>query len=384
MGKYGRAHIGKTFNDGKLVVVDGGTKHSYVKVKCSVCAKDPELFGGGEFETAYSSLIVGKLPCGCAKNYRSSLLQYEIKINRKIVSENLPIKFLGFGVVSWKLSRTKINLFCNRMGVEFTVSSINDFFSGDGNLGVRRSASETIAEYNMNNSAYTVWDTGNRGGSDVLCGFHCKICESKEIESLFEVRLGNLSSGAIPCYCSTHKKNLSGDYVVEMTKRKISDSDNVTVIGAVEKGMRWFPTFVCKIHGVYSRRYIELDKTGCCCLICNPPKTGYDRTKTGSLYLLEIQTDCDNILGYGISNKLNNRLTTHRKNLEDLGYKILSTRVFEGSGTKVLSVENAIKALHKSGLIDCEGFRRESISIDRKEEVLKLCKTLKEITLDTK
>jgi len=45
VSKYGRHHIGTEFNEGKLVVVDGGDKNGYVKVKCLVCANDPELFG---------------------------------------------------------------------------------------------------------------------------------------------------------------------------------------------------------------------------------------------------------------------------------------------------------------------------------------------------
>ncbi len=382
MREYNKSRVGETFNEGNLVVVSRA-KGGYVKVKCLVCAKDPELYGDAVFEQVYTALRKGSIPCGCAKNPRISLMQYKIKIDRKIVSENLPIKFLGFGVISGKPSNTEVNLFCNRMGIEFTINSINSFFAGDGNLGIPHSASETLSKYNMNNPSYTVWDTGKKFGSSVWCGFHCKICESKGLESLFESTLNNLDKGRIPCYCSA-KKKLSGDYISEMAKRRVSEgnNENISVIGAVKKGNYWFPTFVCKIHGLYSRVHDSTSAIGYECIECNPPKTGYDKSKQGSLYLLEIQTDSTIVLGYGITNKLNNRLTTHRKNLKDLGYKILSTRIFEGSGTKILSVENAIKLLHKTGLIDCEGFRRESISIDRKEEVLELCVGLKEISLD--
>jgi hypothetical protein len=65
MGKYGRTHIGKTFNDGKLVVVDGGDKNGYVKVKCSVCAEDSELFESGVFETNYFCCERGSFGAMC-------------------------------------------------------------------------------------------------------------------------------------------------------------------------------------------------------------------------------------------------------------------------------------------------------------------------------
>ncbi len=379
MGKYCRSHIGKTFNDAKLVVVDGGDKYGYVKVKCSVCAKDPELFGDGVFETAYGSCEKGSLPCGCAKKFYWTLPQYEIRIKRKIIDENLDIEFVGFGNRVSSLNSTPVKLFCNKSLTEYEVYSIYDFFSGKGNRGKTFSAEERIAMYNKDNSNYIVWDSGKKTGFNVVCGFYCKICENRGFESLFEINSASLFSGQIPCYCSSVSKRITGDHIVEITKTKlnIQKLSGVEVIGAYRKKEAWYSVFLCNTHGVYSRNSSDLNKTGCHCLKCNPPLTGYDKTKQGSLYLLEIQTDSGTILGYGITNKLNNRLTTHRKNLKELGYKILSTRIFEGSGTKVLSVESAIKALHKTGLIDCEGFRRESISIDRKEEVLLLCAGLK-------
>lgn len=275
-----------------------------------------------------------------------------------------------------------MKLFCNESNKEYEVKSISSFLEGVGNGGRTLTLEDRIVQYNANNQNYTVWDSGKRdvkSGATII-GFHCKKCESQGIESLFEINSSNLFKNSIPCHCS-NKIYLSGDHVVEMAKRKINETEveNVNVLGAYIRGKKWIISFICPIHGVYSREYNALKRYGCNCSMCFPSKSGYDKTKLGSLYLLEVQTDFSIVLGYGITNKLNNRLTTHRKNLKDIGYKILSTRVFKGSGTKVLAVENAIKALHKSGLIDCEGFRRESISIDRKEEVLELCKTLKEI-----
>jgi hypothetical protein len=385
MGKYCREHIGKTFNDGKLVVVDGGDKKNYVKVKCNICAEDSELFGDGMFETKFHGLTIGRIPCGCSKIPQWTLQQYEIRIKRKIIEENLDIKFIRFGKSNSKISLTPVKLFCNRNLKEFEVAAVCSFFQGVGNQGSTFPIREKIDQFNLDNPNHVVWDNGKKSHRKVLCGFYCKTCESNGFESLYEISSTHLFQGKLPCYCS-EKKNISGDHVVEISKRKLYEQglNGVEVLGACKKGSNWYSVFFCSIHGVYSRRGHQLDTTGCQCMKCNPPSTGYDKTKLGSLYLLEIQTDSSTILGYGITNKIEGRLTTHRKNLNNLGYKILSTRIFGGSGTKVLSVENAVKSLHKTGLIDCEGFRRESISIDRKEEVLKLCVGLKEIEIDTK
>lgn len=384
MGKYGIAHIGKTFNDGKLVVVDGGDKPNRNTVKCLVCAVDAELHGNATYQARYDMLERGSLPCGCSSKPKYTLSQYEVKIKRKIESENLPVEFVGFGVVSRKISDTNVKLWCTKNSLEYEIRGIQSFLQGTGNNGKSDTYSELLAQYNKTNPNTTVWDSGKRVRTTIVCGFHCKVCEREGLESLFEIEAGHLLNGSVPCYCSGNVK-LTGDAVVEMAKLRLHEQglQDICVIGAFKKRNSWYSVFMCNKHGVYSRLYGNLKPIGCYCLKCSPPNFGYDKTKQGSLYLLEIQTDFDVILGYGITSKLGNRLTTHRKNLKELGYKILSTRIFEGSGTRVLSAENAIKSLHKTGLIDCEGFRRESISIDRKEEVLGLCAGLTEIKLDT-
>ncbi len=173
---------------------------------------------------------------------------------------------------------------------------------------------------------------------------------------------------------------VSGEYYTELARKQlcVDAVEGVSVLGAVKK-KRWYVVYLCDIHGYYSRSWSNISHKGSHCTKCTPPKTGYDKMKKGYIYFLDIQTLSGTILGYGITNKLNNRLTTHSKNLKSIGATITNIQVFEGSGTAVLAVENAIKSLHTTGLLDCEGFRRESINIARKDEVLELCKKLKEL-----
>ncbi len=380
MGKYCRQHIGKTFNDGKLTVVDGGDKEGSVKVKCAVCAEDSELFDNGIFEPQYGNLVSGKLPCGCSKRYIWNLQQYAVKIQRKITDEGLLIEFKGFGISNSRLSCTPVRLFCNTALAEYEVSTISSFFLGAGNYGKSFTAMERLEQYIEGNPRQKVWDTGKKKGTSLLLGFYCGICESNGYESLFTVRSNELFSGQVPCYCSS-KWCISGSHVVEVSSNKVQTEGltNISVIGAYKKGVAWQAVFLCDVHGVYSRSYNDAMARGCHCLKCTPPVTGYNTDKQGYLYLIEIQAQSGTILGYGITNKLNKRLTTHRMNLKSIGATITNIQVFEGSGTAVLAVENAIKALYPTGLIDCEGFRRESISIDMKDKVLEKCSKLKEL-----
>lgn len=381
MGKYGRHHIGKTFNEGKLVVVDGGDKESYVKVKCSVCEEDSELFGNAEFQIQYSNLVRGQLPCGCAPFVNWTLDQHKIRINRKILNEALPIKFLGFGKIGKYISETEVKLYCLDSNTEYTIGRLDAFYKGNGNNGVPHTVGAKLKEFSKSNKNYNVWETGNRSGrGHSIVGFHCSVCEDNGFESLFTTTSDRLLSGKIPCYCNNGIE-ISGDHVVEVSKKVLysQDLEGISVLSAYRKKRYWYTVFVCAIHGVYSRSYWNINKTGCHCTKCTPPKSGYDTNKKGYLYLLKINTHTEIILGYGITNKLNRRLTTHHMNLKSIGATITNIQVFEGSGTAVLAVENAIKSLHTTGLLDCEGFRRESISIDRKKEVLELCKKLKEL-----
>ena len=70
-----------------------GSRRKYL-IKCSECAKDPELFGEGLFETSKESLDRNYKPCGCGSSYRWSESQSIVRINRKAVE--LGVQFLGF------------------------------------------------------------------------------------------------------------------------------------------------------------------------------------------------------------------------------------------------------------------------------------------------
>lgn len=79
--------IGQTFNDGKLTVVGwNGERQSGNKLyscHCSECAKDPELHGNAIFKSLKSSLVNGRIPCGCSKQPKWSAVQYRVLLKRK-------------------------------------------------------------------------------------------------------------------------------------------------------------------------------------------------------------------------------------------------------------------------------------------------------------
>jgi hypothetical protein len=381
MGKYYREHIGKVFNDGKIIVVDGGEQKGYVKVKCLVCAEDAELFGDGVFESPFFGIKSGCLPCGCSSKRRLNSSQYCTLVNRKIQKNDLQLNLLY--ICSSENKSFIVTLFCKVRGIEISMPVVS-FLSKQFSLNSTKlvNVHSHILDFNRVNPDKVVWKIPSAiTSSGTRVAYYCRICEGMGRESLYEVASNSLFNGKItPCQCTTQGKKLKPDEYIDRAKEIIGARDCDRVVGCIEGiDKRIKIAMLCEYHGMYSKHFSHLSKQSYDCPKCSKSNYGFDRTTTGYLYILHMCTGNKVVIGYGITNKPQTRLSTHRKNLNNLGYKILSTRVFEGYGTKVLSVENAIKALHKTGLIDCEGFRRESISIDRKEEVLKLCKTLKEI-----
>ena len=250
-------------------------------------------------------------------------------------------------------------------------------------MSINSKINRSISKFNKENPNITIWDTGRKIHKGVLLGYYCSRCEENGFESLYTIYSTALfSKNSNPCLCSSNPRQISSDHVIENTKILLSNLglQNISVLGAIRKGRKplWYSVFCCNVHGVYSKPYFNLKASGCSCLACSPPIYGYDKTKKGYLYLLKLKTKTE-ILGYGITNNFKRRIQQHKRNLKSIGATVTNIQVFEGSGTAVLAVENDIKSLHTTGLLDCEGFRRESISIDRKDEVLEKCKKLKEL-----
>ena len=141
--------LGKVFGDKRqLTVVGWSSKYGrnstkYYIVKCSICEKDPELFGEGYFRITNSNINSKKTPCGCAKIPKWSKEQFSIICSRRALTRGL--NFLGF-CGEWAGNKTKLRLSCPEHG-EWTTTVINSFLTGNVgcnvcNGGVRKEDSE--------------------------------------------------------------------------------------------------------------------------------------------------------------------------------------------------------------------------------------------------
>ena len=86
----------------------------YYIVKCSECAKDPELFGDGLFINIKNNIRKGRVPCGCSVSTKWTKAQYRILCRRK--AKDLGYNFIDFKDSEFNGNATRIIMNCNIHG----------------------------------------------------------------------------------------------------------------------------------------------------------------------------------------------------------------------------------------------------------------------------
>lgn len=77
-------------------------------IRCSVCAKDPEMYGDGLFTATKGRLVKGQKCCACAVSFKYSQNQHLILLNRHLSVAGYSIVSIG----AWKCSKTRIEFSC--------------------------------------------------------------------------------------------------------------------------------------------------------------------------------------------------------------------------------------------------------------------------------
>lgn len=181
-------------------------------IKCSICCKDPELFGDGIFTTSASALSRGSIPCGCAINPRWTKNQYLVKCERKAKFSGYIFKnFYG----DWKGKSTKLEIVCQKHGEWYTATIDSFVNAGQGCPCCRTDKlreSRLKEDHTMIQSFFssgqfspnTLFWRSDRKDSENKAKYwymYCPICECTA-ESLAY----SLQSGHVPCDCSTSRQ----------------------------------------------------------------------------------------------------------------------------------------------------------------------------------
>lgn len=187
----------------------------YYILKCSICARDSELFKDGKFRSLKSNLLNGQIPCGCSIRTNWSKGQYSVLCSRK--AEELGYKFLGFEG-EWKGNNTRIKMLCEKHG-EWATGRIVSLIQVDA--GCFKCMADTIKEVKTKPDEVMVasflasecfhpdtkfWRSERKDSQGMHCYWHyyCPEC-GKEGESPSD----NLQRGCRSCECSMQRQKSS-------------------------------------------------------------------------------------------------------------------------------------------------------------------------------
>jgi hypothetical protein len=389
-------NIGKIYGPaGQLKIVgirnrhgEGGKKTMF-NVHCSICATDPELFGDGVFASALGNLNKGALPCGCGRNPRWDEDQILVKVRRNLKDSTCEV--LGYAE-PYHGNETKLSLRCKVHGTEWTHTTVHTgtapSYSGmciecEKDLIANRHAQheDAHADEILSSGKFApgtkLWRIRSRNGtSQATWGMLCGKCSYDEfVENnlcigVFETSLQSLKDGHRPCRCS-NKYRYSHSQRRYQIEKVIKSTDAKWVFTGFVKGT--FDRHIrlngyCDVHGEFEQSVSHIVKNSSGCPRC--ASYGFNKAKTGYVYVLDIEGVIGCFTGYGISNNVKNRFTDHRRNLSYAGFKIVNQKVFECDGKLAAQVELELKKEFPINGQEVCGFKTEATHHHRYNEVV--------------
>lgn len=380
-----RSSIGEKFGVNKhLEVVGFASKSASGKtvciVHCSICAKDSELFGDGNFKILHASLKRGHVPCGCAPTHKLTEQQYRVKLSRIFKERNYKLLSVG----EFKGSKTPIVIECLTDGHVWE-TSINPLMNDNGGCvkcceQARRKPDDEMIDSFMASGVFVegtrFWRSERKSAEGKIgyWNYTCPICSNDEYvevglcSGVFETRSNSLQIGSRSCRCSH-------GYEWSKPQREYQINKSIKDRGVPYKFVGWVDetTYRCKLscgeHGEWEPNLGSFLSKESECPSC--AQTGFDPSLPGSIYVLRIGTEQSGFTGYGISNVLSRRLATHRRSLADNGLLIEDSTVFNMLGRNARSIEVDIKSNFQRQPQDIEGFRTEATSYSNYNDVLK-------------
>ena len=167
---------------------------------------------------------------------------------------------------------------------------------------------------------------------------------------LFNSRLSSVLDGIGCPFCSGSNPMTSETLTKALIGRGISFS------GAVHGGLRKID-FKCDCGNTWSARPSDVTRGGGCPRCA---KGGFDKRKRSHFYVFLAQSLCDSFVGFGISNDVKTRITSHKKTLSDAGYIVLNLVKFQCSGEEAYRLEKLVKNAYAIPMTELVGFKTEA------------------------
>lgn len=367
----GDSFIGSKF--GNLIVTgwDGSTRRGGKRLYnlfCSVCAKDPELFGEGIFFSTKKHLKQGNLPCGCSPNTRWTDAQYKTKIDRICKDKG----FLRGSTGTFDGNLTKFSVTCSS-GHSWTTNYAN-FLSGRGCVqchhdNLVKPDKEFINLFRSagnfsNETTFTRLKERDDSGQSYW-HITCPKCskdeyvDSKLCSGIFKSTYESLYHGSPPCRCSKNFRwtQEQREYQIE---KVIKEDVNLLDYEWVDCYRDCYSEIVvnCSLHGRFVKSINSFINSKAKCPMC--AVSGFKKHLPAFLYLLKIDSIQNTVTGFGITGDISARLADHRRNLNREGYMLEDIFKISCTGSIASQIENDIKRNFKSFGIRVTGFKKEA------------------------
>lgn len=393
-----KINIGMTYgHENQITVVKRIAKDKHL-IKCSLCEKDPEMYGSGEFIFRDYNILRGIYTCGCSRLFRTSEKQREIKVRREAAGRNIQLEGWSEGVDS--NGKKYLKLSCGVCSHKWATTTYFSFISQKTNCpecykeirshSKYKSDEYLVATFLESGKFSTDWifkrsEKLTRKGHRSFWNVTCPVCiKDKYVSSglctgVFETYSGSLQIGHLPCRCGkSYAKTLE---MLEMDiKERIKDESLpytfISWIGGYE-GVQSEFKFLCGVHNIEKRTsYYNFlhNKSGCtsCAL------GGFDKNTKAYLYVLKVldKESSENVFtGYGITKNIDSRMSAHNRELGKVGLVVSDSEFIVGSGDIVFSVEKMLKEKFPLLSQDIVGFKTEATSPDLFHEVVLFSKT---------
>lgn len=305
-------------------IFDGKRNRSCVALTCNVCSEDPELYPE-PFTTRKNAFEGGAVPCGCNGNYKYTLKQTEILLQRR--GDAIGYKFLGWSSINPKSpARSYPLLVCEIHGTESDNTCAGDClktssFGCKACKGMKVSKAQRISDEDMTKRLlkkfnYEKGTIFKRSSSNPrLWRYYCPICsediyvKSGTCSGVFELEMAVLYEGAKSCRCGR-------GYLWTKKQRELDIKNLLAVLNPRHKFKCWETKFedshskfiaTCgEGHGDFSKEVSAFlhKKTDCkqCSQISNTNSYGLYKNRLqeeDNLYLVKLSDDKESFLKVG-------------------------------------------------------------------------------------
>jgi len=250
-------------------------------------------------------------------------------------------------------TQQKVNILCKEHGEFWQVA--NSHMKGHGCAKCHK---ESRFKTDFVNRATIVHKGKYTYGKSIYTKSVNKVTITCPIHGDFDqVALSHLRGRGCP-KCKADSRRITN--FVERCKKTHGDRYDYSLVDY--KDCRLPVKIICPVHGVFEQNASKHER-GSGCPDCAP--SGFNYKIPAKLYVYQILFEGKQLIGYGITNNLKNRITRHKValNRRKCEYSIKYTLSFN-TGLEAFNIEQDLKATFDRVKIDLIGFKTENTSIE--------------------